>query len=413
MKPRNPSQTIGEKAATARIFDELTGIRAIAAFMVFFCHYNVFFSERRVGSFIHSFVGEFYTGVTIFFVLSGFLICYRYYDNGEIRDKKWIVRYVKNRVARIYPVYFIATTLTFLMILSKSAHLDWLGLNARIVPWGGQGLSASHDVKLYLLNITFLRGFFSRFCVTGVGQGWSLTAEECFYFSAPFIFWFSRKLKLLTPFVIVFSAGLLGVFIFRNVDFYGFFGNFNFLLFYTFFGRCFEFFVGMKLALIFKNRQYNTGARHRTILGILWIIACLTAMVFVKGRQFSSGPEYEQYTSGLTYAELAINNFVLPIGIAILFLGLITEKTFVKSVLQHRILVLLGKSSYSFYLIHVAMINLLESRFTNNTAVIFLSICISSILVFKIVEEPCNKYIRSIDAYSFLRTMKARMGFAQ
>ena len=123
-------------------------------------------------------------------------------------------------------------------------------------------------------------------------QGWSLTAEECFYFSAPFILVF-EKIEIADAFCHSFLGGWR-IIIFRNVDFYGFFGNFNFLLFYLL-RRCFEFFVGMKLALIFKNRQYNTGARHRTILGILWIIACLTAMVFV-GLQFSLLAEYEQYS---------------------------------------------------------------------------------------------------------------------
>ena len=95
------------------IFDELTGIRAIAAFMVFF-HHNNMFSEKKFGIFIHDFVKELHVGVTMFFVLSGFLICYRYYDNIEIRNKKWILIYIQNRIARIYPMYFIMTTITFL-----------------------------------------------------------------------------------------------------------------------------------------------------------------------------------------------------------------------------------------------------------------------------------------------------------
>ena len=45
----------------------LTGIRAIAAYMVFIHHYNPF-CEARFGTTIHSFFSQFHIGVTIFFV---------------------------------------------------------------------------------------------------------------------------------------------------------------------------------------------------------------------------------------------------------------------------------------------------------------------------------------------------------
>ena len=62
------------------IFPSLTGIRAIAAYMVFIHHYNTFANKG-----LHDFFGEFHIGVTLFFVLSGFLIAHRYY-NIEVFD---------------------------------------------------------------------------------------------------------------------------------------------------------------------------------------------------------------------------------------------------------------------------------------------------------------------------------------
>ncbi len=382
-------------------FNELTGIRAIAAYMVFLHHYNFFFSEQRFGSFIHSFVGEFHVGVTIFFVLSGFLICYRYYDDIKLKNKKWIVNYIQNRVARIYPIYFLATTATFAMIFIHSSHLNIAGLNFPIVPYGGQGISVHHDIILYILNITFLRGFFDGIHFTGAGQGWSLTVEECFYICAPFIFYFSKKVKLIIPLLVIFFTGLLLWFIFKNINFYGFFGNLRFELYFTFFGRCFEFFVGIKLALIFKNKYEDRVSKfnYKTLIGTLYIAICISIMALIKGdKDFSSE----------TLGGIAINNFVLPIGIAILFLGLITETTYISRILKSKIFVLLGKSSYSFYLIHVAIINLVVAKITHSTLIIFLITTIVSIIVFKFIEEPCNKYIRKLDVYAFLRKVKGR-----
>jgi len=71
-------------------FRPLTGFRAIAAFMVFLCHFNPVpvilpFESAKV------FFGSMNTGVTLFFVLSGFLIIYRYIDSF-----RYEFSYVKN-----------------------------------------------------------------------------------------------------------------------------------------------------------------------------------------------------------------------------------------------------------------------------------------------------------------------------
>ena len=43
-------------------------------------------------------------------------------------------------------------------------------------------------ILILFLNIFFIRGFFDDLKFTGVGQGWSLTVEECFYLLAPVLF---------------------------------------------------------------------------------------------------------------------------------------------------------------------------------------------------------------------------------
>ncbi|PWT72730.1 MAG: acyltransferase, partial [Bacteroidetes bacterium] len=89
-------------------YPQLTGIRAIAAFMVFFFHFNPFHE-----GFIFHFVNEFHVGVTVFFVLSGFLITYRYIDSFEF-SREWFSKYIINRVARIYPMYILITICAFI-----------------------------------------------------------------------------------------------------------------------------------------------------------------------------------------------------------------------------------------------------------------------------------------------------------
>jgi len=217
----------------------LTGVRALAAYLVFISHYEYLFDENFPHG-VQRFLQEFHIGVSIFFVLSGFLIAYRYYDNFHL-TRDWFKQYLKNRVARIYPMYFLLTVFTFAVYL--------------FVPKTGVTAGFNHPFTFMLMNITFVRGFFNDFKFTGIAQGWSLTVEECFYFSAPVIFYIAQRYKkfYIQP-VLITAFGFLMVLVFSRVNWYGFFGNFTFMMLYTFIGRCFEFFAGIQLALIVKHR---------------------------------------------------------------------------------------------------------------------------------------------------------------
>ena len=58
----------------------LTGIRAVAAYVVFLHHLSFF----NNGTLLWQFTNEGHIGVTIFFVLSGFLITLRYKGKVEM-----------------------------------------------------------------------------------------------------------------------------------------------------------------------------------------------------------------------------------------------------------------------------------------------------------------------------------------
>ena len=376
----------------------LTGVRAIAAFLVFFHHFN-----RTDFSYpVFRTLNEFHMGVTLFFVLSGFLICLRYYDTCEINGT-WFRKYIKNRIARIYPMYLILTIATFAYF--------WIfgGNNVQ------NGLSA--PVAILLMNIFFLRGFFDDLKFTGVSQGWSLTVEECFYFLAPFFFMHIKKRKTALIYLplILLGTGSLLVLIFSNVHFFGFFGNFKFMFLYTFLGRCVEFFLGMGLAMIIlKSDDTIKKFPLFTLLGILGIAAGVAIM--------ATQPIDEKTPFGL-YQPVGIfaNNIVLPIGVVAFFYGLMKEKSLIRYLLSAPLMQLLGKSSYIFYLIHIGFISALLSEFSEKSTtrffdwldakeywwlsehidyafvsigIVFILLNIVSIILYKCIEEPVNLYIR-------------------
>ncbi|CAM3880155.1 acyltransferase [Mucilaginibacter galii] len=381
----------------------LTGVRALAAYLVFISHFEYIFD----GNFPHAvqrFLQEFHMGVTIFFVLSGFLITYRYYNNFHL-TKDWFKQYLKNRVARIYPMYFLLTVLAFVYYYFTHDPKITKGFFS--------------PVLLLLMHVTFIRGFFADLWDTGIAQGWSLTVEECFYFSAPFIFLLSKRFRKLfiQPFVIT-GVALLLVLIFRNFDWYGFFGNFTFTMIYTFLGRCFEFFVGIQLALILLNKGVaRTNNIKYTYIGFLLMMFCVGIM-----SQLSIP---KGWMAGLHNPfGIITNNYLLPPCIAMFFYGLLTESTVFKTILSFKFVELLGKSSYIFYLIHLGYIRDFlngwinkandwvfeyydkhnisweHSPFENdivNLVIQFVVLNALSILLFKTIEEPMNHYIRQSD----------------
>ncbi len=334
--------------------------------MVFFHHFNPF-SKQVYGNTLHNFFNEMYVGVTVFFVLSGFLIGYRYIDSKHFSFKNYLV----NRIARIYPMYFLLTIFTFIVFyFSTDDH-------------------SLFSIKVFLLNITFLRGFFLDFVFTGISQGWSLTVEEMFYFSAPVLFILIRKHKynlVLLP-VLILLSGFVLVNIFSQKHISGLFDSNLFMLNYTFFGRCAEFFIGIALALFYKQNRERIKTTYATYTGVTVILICLFALSYLKG-DFKYGV--------MDLYGILVNNLLLPFfGIAFLFWGLLTEKTFVQKILGSRLFVLLGKSSYIFYLIHLGVIEVfISNKITSHFVLIFILINIVSILLFKIIEEPLNKFIR-------------------
>lgn len=380
----------------------LTGVRALAAYLVFISHYEYGF-DNDFPHFFRRFFFEFHIGVTIFFVLSGFLIAFRYFDTFQL-TKDWFKQYLKNRVARIYPMYFLLTLASFAYYFLIHEH--------RIVN------DFPYPVGLFFMHITFVRGFFNDLKFTGIAQGWSLTVEECFYFSAPLIIFIYKKYnKFYLQALCITAFGFLLVLIFRNVNWYGFFGNFTFMMLYTYFGRCFEFFVGIRLAIFIRKRGIERINRlNFTYIGFASIFICVAVMALL--------PIPAGWSAGLHNPfGIVTNNYLLAIAIATFFYGLITETTVLKRILSNPFVELLGKSSYIFYLIHLGyiysiiawIINHLNDKLFNlydkwgvdwhspfeyeslNLLYAFIVLNAISIFLFKFIEEPLNHYIRKSD----------------
>lgn len=345
----------------------LTGVRAVAAYLVCLHHFNPFGpDDAGLQGFLYRVVLEFHVGVPLFFVLSGFLITLRY-AGTEQWTGRWWGRYLRNRVARIYPMYFLLTTLVFAV----------------------EALGQGGDVLLpWLLNVTFLRGFFDDYKYSGIPQGWTLTVEECFYLFAPLALLLLRRrprLLWLQPLALLaFGAALVPTV--GQLEFYGLFGNYTFVLLFTFFGRAIEFYAGMQLALWYRRGALRPRRGLLTAAGLAALAAVVLGLVAVRGP-YAYGQEAP--------LGIVLNNVVLPGGVGLLFAGLLTEGTWLRRLLASAPLQLLGRSSYVFYLIHMGLLhNWLHDYVTDNAALLFLLLNALAIGLYYLVEQPLNRWLR-------------------
>lgn len=356
MQPVKPLQVHPSDAnSSERYIPALTGLRAVAAYLVFLHHYN----PAPPGTYFYKVVNQGYVGVSIFFVLSGFLIYHRYAEAYFVRaDWSWRI-YLQNRFARIYPLYILLLLFT-------------VGSRA----WSGHPM----DGITFLLNGTLLKGLVDSYKFSGIAQSWSLTVEITFYILAPLLFGLLKRWGALWLTVGLFSTGLLGWA-------YGFFTPLPFVLFYTFFGRSFEFIVGMWLARRWHQHRLPSFS-HALLAGLLIGMVCLFSQVQV--ALFTTQP------ATLVWTEVILYNFGLPIGIGLVCLGLLTQTSVARQLLSHPFLQTLGRSSYAFYLIHSGVVaNGLQKAGITHTGLLFCLLIMLAHVFYSFIEKALQQYFRT------------------
>lgn len=342
-------------------FPALTGYRAIAAWIIFIYHFFPFKNiSNKYPLFLQNIISEFHIGVDMFFVLSGFLITYRYFNDKKVNFKSYMV----NRFARIYPMYFIITIFVFMIFLLSGN--EW----------------SNFKTLEFITSITMTKALFTDFFLSGIQQGWTLTIEEIFYFCAPFYFLLIKKNKifLLTiPFIIFFTFNTIEILLNNNYNVYGFLQT----KLQIYVG---EFFIGIIIGIIvLKNLIKKIG--YWTYFGIIFIFLYLIIKKNILIDLFNFKSNFNRFLELI---------FISIFGIGPLIIGLVYENTFISKILSSKIMVLLGKSSYVFYLIHKGFIPIfIDSKISDNKFLLFLMLNLISILLFYFLEEPLNKFIKS------------------
>lgn len=298
-----------------RIFG-LDLLRMIAIMFVFFSH-----NEPLLPSSIAKVINTLYfDGVTIFFVLSGFLIGKILINTfekkglsfGQIKDF-WIRRWF-----RTLPPYFL-----FAFIIAIISKIFVIGFPLRIIlPY-----------IIFCQNITTnASGFF--------GESWSLAIEEWFYLLTPiFIFIFSYFLKLRKSFLITI---IIFIFISPIIRYYKFaMGDLPPIFYQIVMYRSDSIIYGVLGAYIsiYHNKRWLDNKKTLLFLGLVLLIIWKFISIY-----FST----PFYIANINFPFFSIATLCL-----IPYLSTYRLKKYKN---HHKIIIYISLISYSLYLIHYSLV---------------------------------------------------------
>jgi peptidoglycan/LPS O-acetylase OafA/YrhL len=314
--------------------DALDGIRGLAVLLVIAEHTN-FLNLKGIG----------FVGVWLFFVLSGFLLTLPFVEHRLTIPS--LVHYAKRRVLRIFPMYYFVLT------------LYWL--------FGTSQISQHYGEHLFLRRAD--------------RHLWTIPEELLFYCVLPaFVFCVQRFLKARPLWIIAFltSAMIASNFWLDEKVFA-----------ISAMGRSIPFFLGIFLIGVLCAYAYHwtstaqliVSCKEKGFLGLLWFFSF--SILFLSTNVLLGTPMPLSW------------EFPAPFGVAC---GLLILATLLSGPgLINRILTawptrFIGLLSFSLYLLHVPIIDLLHPHgWRSGTALFFLTLSITtlcSIVSYTLVERP-------------------------
>ena len=172
--------THGVNPAFARRLVGIEGLRGIAAATVLTAH--VWLVSQSSGHFELGWADRYVfpqlkNGVTLFFVLSGFLLFLPFVAAALRNEPRPAFNaYLRNRALRILPAYWFILLCTALVLQT-----------ARVYEGGTLGASAMDNFSLLAQNALLVENYHPSTMATGIGPAWSLVIEVVFYVALPLL----------------------------------------------------------------------------------------------------------------------------------------------------------------------------------------------------------------------------------
>jgi peptidoglycan/LPS O-acetylase OafA/YrhL len=350
---------------TFRRIDYLDSVRGIAAMMVVVYHFIGGKWSYMPAFHVASMVFNGSDAVSFFFVLSGFVLSFKYlHTAAEIN----IRQYILNRALRIYPAFIFTVLINFLYW--NRANLD-LNLLKEIFYYNKQELwqelSLVRNVHKFYL------------------PGWTLGIEMALSLLMPLLIIGAKNhikyVVWLIPISIFIGNGYISMFIFH-------------------------FCLGIILAYFYHQIQQFNFREHKLYPYRFLLMVGIFLLFSVRhiDRMFPFGETFNKYSQLYNFGLFHITGFA-----SFLILAWIINSKTAQNVLSIKPLIYLGKISYSLYLMHWLIIGFVMDKWDwfndifKNRVVTFsvmlpltiLASLLAATLVYNLIEKQCIKLARN------------------
>lgn len=352
----------------------LTTLRFLAALHVVLFHMRVEGLLPGGPWWYQNFASIGYTGVNLFFVLSGFILVYTYANVPANPRRFWQARF-----ARIYPAYALSLVLTAPFFFFAVRHLD-----IPYLAWSKQHLEAA-----CVLTLGLLQSWFPQAALTWNAVCWSLSVEAFFYLVFPLLLVWTKQSTPRKQFsgILVWSLVSLAISVWYIVVHPDGIDKINSgettllwknILSFSPLVRLPEFLVGVFAGCLYLSAKNNRKlATPLVVSGVLVVVVLVLLADRIPRPLISAG-------------------FLSPAFAAIIY-GLALRPRW-SAVLEFRPLVVLGDASYSLYLLHSTAFGVSDwipaYAWWVRPLVAFLAAVAVSLLSYYLVEEPCRKLLR-------------------
>jgi len=341
---------------------ELESLRgwAILLVVVFHC-FGLLYSNSHLGlgdnsALVVRLIAAGNTGVTLFFVLSGFLLALPFLRDHRNGQTTKLSEFYLNRVIRIIPVYYLAVLVAWIVTSNTTATLSamvFIPVGFDMFPFSVPWWSLSTEMQFYLLlpwvmlALTTKIGRVVMSVLTLIWLAWYLHfAVESQWLSK----WYSASV----------------------------------------FGRGSAFMVGGIFAYLYLNNGLQKIERVRYLVGILFFLAVTSLVVLL--QWFGLKGEYKAMAEFPFYHDL--EGFLWG---TLLFMSL-SKAAPLKPVFINKFFSHIGRISYSLYLVHLPILFYLlfpiRDSQKNAVPMVILSFLLSWLLAFfcyTYIEKPFLK----------------------
>jgi peptidoglycan/LPS O-acetylase OafA/YrhL len=327
---------------------QLDGLRAIAILLVVVVHIN---NQDFLGGWL---------GVELFFVLSGFLITSLLTQEHDSSKSIAVGNFYMRRVLRLTPAFWV-----FLAVA---------------VTWELTHPGATSTFLTYIFYaVTFRANFYPHWPPAGVGQLWTLSLEDQFYFIWPIILVISLRrggrelaMKVAVAGIVLSIASGIGLVIGRE---------WIVAIYHSSELNVQALFIGCVVGLMFTGGQLDRFATSK-VLRFATLVATAILLLSIVGPNWQTSPWFFA-------GPLALYCLMCAVVIA----GVVLQPTeWVARWLSKPLMVWVGKLSYSIYLWHLWVFDVLVNHTAAIGAVeeilITLALAIGS---YYVVEQPFDR----------------------